>query len=61
MIADALSGGFADAPVQSARAFRAALEAMSQPGRIVTLAGAAPPKPLSRLAAPARCATATPS
>lgn len=43
----ALSGGFADAPVEAARAFRAALDAMARPGRIVTLAGAAPPAPLS--------------
>ncbi|MFN4158779.1 MAG: phosphonate C-P lyase system protein PhnH [Gemmobacter sp.] len=44
---DALSGGFADAPVAAARAFRAALEAMSRPGRIETVAGAAPPAPAS--------------
>jgi len=47
MSADALSGGFSDAPVQSARAFRAALDALSRPGRIVTVEGAAPPAPLS--------------
>ena len=50
MIADALSGGFTDAPVQSARAFRAALDALSRPGRIVVLAGATPPAPLSQAA-----------
>lgn len=42
-----LDGGFADAPAQSARAFRAILTALSQPGTIVTLDGAAPPEPLS--------------
>ncbi|MDZ4095590.1 MAG: phosphonate C-P lyase system protein PhnH [Paracoccaceae bacterium] len=47
---DALSGGFTDAPVQSAHAFRAALDAMARPGRIVTLAGAAPPAPMSQAA-----------
>ena len=44
---NAMTGGFADAPVQSARAFRAALDALSRPGRIVTVAGAVPPAPLS--------------
>ena len=43
----ALQGGFADAPVESARAFRAALDAMARPGRIHEVAGAAPPAPLS--------------
>lgn len=47
MLADALTGGFADAPAQSARAFRAALEAMARPGTIWTVEGAAPPAPLS--------------
>ena len=42
-----LSGGFADAPVEAARAFRAALEAMARPGRIETVSGAMPPAPLS--------------
>ncbi len=45
--ADALSGGFAEAPLQSARAFRAILEAMARPGTIHTVAGAKPPPPLS--------------
>ena len=48
MMADALTGGFADAPAQSARAFRAALEAMARPGTIWTVAGAAPPAPGGR-------------
>lgn len=43
----AMTGGFDNAPVQSARAFRAALEALSRPGMIVSVAGAAPPAPLS--------------
>ena len=47
MISQALGGGFADAPIQSARAFRAALEAMARPGRILTVEGVAPPAPLS--------------
>ncbi|MBC7738743.1 MAG: phosphonate C-P lyase system protein PhnH [Candidatus Saccharibacteria bacterium] len=42
-----LTGGFADPARQSARAFRAALTALSQPGRIETLTGAQPPAPLS--------------
>ena len=50
MIADALSGGFADAPAQSARAFRAALEAMARPGTIWAVEGAIPPAPLSMAA-----------
>ncbi|OOY27281.1 phosphonate C-P lyase system protein PhnH [Thioclava sp. L04-15] len=42
-----LSGGFTQAPQQSARAFRAVLEAMARPGRVQVLDGAAPPAPLS--------------
>ena len=47
MIPAALGGGFADAPVESARAFRAALDVLARPGRIARLAGAQPPGPLS--------------
>lgn len=47
MIADALAGGFADAPIQSARAFREVLEAMARPGTIRRVAGAQPPAPVS--------------
>lgn len=47
MTPDALLGGFQDAPTQSARAFRAALEAMARPGTIWTVEGAVPPAPLS--------------
>ena len=43
----ALEGGFADPPVEAARAFRAALEAMARPGTIWQVSGAAPPAPLS--------------
>ncbi|MEM7525185.1 MAG: phosphonate C-P lyase system protein PhnH [Pseudomonadota bacterium] len=47
MMATSLEGGFADAPIDAARAFRAAMTAMARPGRIETLTGAAPPAPLS--------------
>jgi len=42
-----LTGGFQDASRDSAVAFRCVLEAMSHPGRIVRIAGATPPFPLS--------------
>lgn len=42
-----LAGGFPDPAAQSARGFRALLEAMARPGRIQQVAGAAPPAPLS--------------
>lgn len=42
-----LSGGFADPAPDSARAFRAILQAMARPGTINGIAGAAPPAPLS--------------
>lgn len=42
-----LSGGFANPETDAARAFRAALNAMAQPGRIETLPGVRPPSPLS--------------
>lgn len=41
------SGGFQNAPVQAAHAFRAAMTVMAQPGEIRDLKGAQPPKPLS--------------
>jgi len=47
MTPEALLGGFTDAPCQSARAFRAALEAMARPGTLWAVEGAAPPAPLS--------------
>lgn len=42
-----LTGGFTDPAPQSARAFRAALAALSRPGTIHRLGGAEPPAPLS--------------
>lgn len=50
MQADALTGGFRDAPVDAARAFRAAMNAMARPGRIEMIVGAEPPAPLSSAA-----------
>lgn len=50
MRTDALTGGFPDAPVDAARAFRRAMNAMARPGRIETLAGATPPAPVSTAA-----------
>jgi len=47
MQAAALTGGFADTPLEAARAFRACLEAMARPGTIRPVAGAAPPAPVS--------------
>ncbi|AWB49543.1 phosphonate C-P lyase system protein PhnH [Gemmobacter aquarius] len=47
MIEAALTGGFSHAPTQSARAFRAILDALSRPGTIHDVTGAAPPAPLS--------------
>ena len=43
----ALEGGFADPPVEAARAFRAALDAMARPGTVRRIGGARPPGPLS--------------
>jgi alpha-D-ribose 1-methylphosphonate 5-triphosphate synthase subunit PhnH len=43
-----LSGGFANAPIDVARSFRAVLKAMSRPGlRVALRADLAPPRPLS--------------
>lgn len=42
-----LSGGFADPSHDSARAFRAIMQAMARPGTIYELEGAVPPAPLS--------------
>lgn len=46
-LADGLAGGFAEGAIDAAHAFRAALTALSQPGTIVSVAGAVPPAPLS--------------
>lgn len=45
--AEVLSGGFTNPAQDSARAFRACLEAMARPGRVQQIAGAIPPVPLS--------------
>lgn len=45
-----LEGGFQDAPVDAARAFRSAMSAMARPGQIERLGTAAPPSPLSSAA-----------
>jgi alpha-D-ribose 1-methylphosphonate 5-triphosphate synthase subunit PhnH len=42
-----MTGGFADPSIDSARAFRAVLEAMARPGTIHTVSGGQPPAPLS--------------
>lgn len=42
-----LEGGFTNAPIQNAEAFRALLEAMARPGTLQTVGGAAPPAPMS--------------
>jgi alpha-D-ribose 1-methylphosphonate 5-triphosphate synthase subunit PhnH len=47
MQANALTGGFADAPRDAAHAFRAVMTAMARPGDIWTVYGAMPPAPLS--------------
>ena len=41
------SGGFSDAPVDAAHAFRAVMTVMARPGEIRDLSGGVPPKPLS--------------
>ncbi|MDF2232043.1 phosphonate C-P lyase system protein PhnH [Albimonas sp. CAU 1670] len=46
LAAQALEGAFADAPAEAARAFRAALDALSRPGTVQEMAGARPPAPL---------------
>jgi alpha-D-ribose 1-methylphosphonate 5-triphosphate synthase subunit PhnH len=45
-----LDGGFADPARDGARAFRAALQAMSRPGRLEAVTGAEPPAPASAAA-----------
>ena len=42
-----MQGGFADAPVDAAVAFRAALDAMSRPGIVHEVSGAEAPAPMS--------------
>jgi len=50
MQTEALTGGFADTPTQSAEAFRAVMRAMARPGTIEQITGARPPAPLSNAA-----------
>lgn len=50
MDAAVLKGGFGDAPIDAARAFRAAMQAMARPGTIHEVTGAEPPAPLSTAA-----------
>lgn len=47
MQTQALEGGFANAPLDAAHAFRAIMNAMAQPGTIEEISGAEPPAPLS--------------
>ncbi|MDO6591067.1 phosphonate C-P lyase system protein PhnH [Loktanella sp. D2R18] len=47
MQAAILEGGFVEAPIDSARAFRQIMTAMAQPGTINEVTGALPPAPLS--------------
>lgn len=47
MEAQALEGGFSNAPVESSYAFRTALNVMARPGMVETLTGAMPPVGLS--------------
>ncbi|MDE3239589.1 MAG: phosphonate C-P lyase system protein PhnH, partial [Paracoccaceae bacterium] len=47
MEALSLQGGFTDPAHESARAFRAILNALARPGRIEAVTGAQPPAPLS--------------
>lgn len=51
MLDVALTGGFTNPPVQSAEAFRVALNVLAQPGTIETLQGAVAPEPASQAAA----------
>lgn len=48
---DTLTGGFSQAPQQSARAFRALMNALGRPGQIQQITGATGPAPLSVAAA----------
>ena len=46
----ALEGGFTDAPIDAARAFRGLMTAMARPGTICDVSGATPPAPLGAAA-----------
>ncbi len=47
MDTQALEGGYANAPVDAAQAFRAIMRVMARPGTIEDITGTAPPAPLS--------------
>ncbi|APE44508.1 phosphonate C-P lyase system protein PhnH [Sulfitobacter alexandrii] len=47
MQTQALTGGFADAPIEAATAFRTIMQVMARPGEIASIGGAVPPAPLS--------------
>lgn len=47
MSVSSLEGGFTDAPIESAQAFRKVMNVMAKPGVIEDLAIASPPEPLS--------------
>lgn len=47
MQAQALTGGFADTPIEAATAFREIMQVMARPGDIRAITGATPPAPLS--------------
>lgn len=51
MQTEALTGGFANPPIDSAAGFRAALNAMARPGKIETVSGGSAPAPVSTAAA----------
>lgn len=51
MAARVHEGGFADTPLQSAKAFRSAMRAMARPGTIECMNGAFAPGPISEAAA----------
>lgn len=51
MEASSLSGGFANAPIDAAHAFRAAMTAMARPGTVHGVVGGEAPAPMSAAAA----------
>ena len=51
MQAESMQGGFTNAPIDAAIAFRAAIDAMSRPGTVHEVKGASAPEPMSTAAA----------
>lgn len=51
MTGTSLQSGFADPPLQAARTFRSAMEALARPGTLHQVPGPFPPAPLSQAAA----------